>query len=329
MHASPNVLLGCTDCHGGNPTPGLPMPKAHVAPRNPRFWESSANPSDSNVLLNHESPEFIRFVNPADLRVAQESCGLCHGKIIEHVGHSMMNHGAMLWSAALYNNGAVPFKNARYGQAYGIDGAPLRLESPIPVTPEMTRRHGVLPFLTPLPRFEVGQPSNILRLFEQGGERPTEIGNPNPFEQPGRPARRTSPRGLGTLNRVDPVFLNLQKTRLHDPLLGFMGTNDHPGDYRSSGCAACHVVYANDREAREGAPNPAPVLAQHPVEPVHELPHASGKPLRESVPRVHVVGSGERREVHVPGAAEESDRGRARRLAATQPRGRRRARALE
>jgi hypothetical protein len=43
------------------------------------------------------------------------------------------------------------------------------------------------------------------------------------------------------------VFLNLQKTRLNDPLLGFMGTNDHPGDYRSSGCAACHVVYANDR----------------------------------------------------------------------------------
>ena len=25
-----------------------------------------------------------------------------------------------------------------------------------------------------------------------------------------------------------------------------MGTNDHPGDYRASGCSACHVVYAND-----------------------------------------------------------------------------------
>ena len=59
--------------------------------------------------------------------------------------------------------------------------------------------------------------------------------------------RRLSERGLGTLNRIDPVFLNLHKTRLHDPLLGFMGSNDHPGDYRSSGCAACHVVYANDR----------------------------------------------------------------------------------
>jgi hypothetical protein len=26
------------------------------------------------------------------------------------------------------------------------------------------------------------------------------------------------------------------------------GTNDHPGDYRASGCTACHVVYANDRD---------------------------------------------------------------------------------
>ena len=247
MHASPNVVLGCTDCHGGNATPGLTLQKAHVAPRNPAFWQSSANPSDSSVLLNHESPEFIRFVNPGDLRVAEQSCGECHGKIVNDVGHSMMNHGAMLWGAALYNNGAVPFKDPRYGQAYGRDGVPLMLRSPVPVTPEMTLRHGVLPFLTPLPRFEVGQPSNILRIFERGGERQVELGNPNPFEPPGRPARRLSERGLGTLNRTDPVFLNLQKTRLHDPLLGFMGSNDHSGDYRSSGCSACHVVYANDR----------------------------------------------------------------------------------
>src|SRR3546814_7891361 len=30
----------------------------------------------------------------------------------------------------------------------------------------------------------------------------------------------------------------------------FMGTNDQPGDYRHSGCAGCHVIYANDREPR-------------------------------------------------------------------------------
>jgi len=247
MHVSPNVMLGCTDCHGGNATPGLTQRKAHVAPRNPVFWESSANPNDSTVLLNHESAEFIQFVNPGDLRVAEKACGLCHSEIVRNVGHSMMRHGAMLWGAALYNNGAYPAKNYRFGQAYGLDGVPLRLDSPIPVTPEMTRSQGILPFIEPLPRFAISQPGNILRIFERGGSKQLELGNPNAFEDPGKPARRLSERGLGTLNRTDPVFLGLQKTRLHDPLLDFMGSNNHPGDYRSSGCTACHVVYANDR----------------------------------------------------------------------------------
>jgi len=247
MHASPYVVLGCADCHGGNATPGLTQRKAHVQPRNPVFWQSSANPNDSTVLLNHESAEFIQFVNPGDLRVAEKACGLCHGEIVRNVTHSMMRHGAMLWGAALYNNGAYPAKNYRFGQAYGLDGVPLRLDSPIPVTPEMTQQHGILPFIDPLPRFALSQPGNILRIFERGGEKQLQLGNPNPFEPPGKPARRLSERGLGTLNRIDPVFLNLQKTRLHDPLLDFMGSNNHPGDYRSSGCTACHVVYANDR----------------------------------------------------------------------------------
>ncbi len=159
----------------------------------------------------------------------------------------MMRHGAMLWGAALYNNGAFPAKNYRFGQAYGLDGVPLRLDSPVPVTPEMTEQHGILPFLDPLPRFDISQPGNILRIFERGGEEQLQLGNPDPFEEPGKPARRLSERGLGTLLRTDPVFLNLQKMRLHDPLLDFMGSNNHPGDYRSSGCTACHVVYANDR----------------------------------------------------------------------------------
>ncbi|PYQ22633.1 MAG: hypothetical protein DMF81_11455, partial [Acidobacteria bacterium] len=33
-----------------------------------------------------------------------------------------------------------------------------------------------------------------------------------------------------------------------------LGTNDHPGDYRSSGCTACHVVYANDRSRSDSGP---------------------------------------------------------------------------
>ena len=248
MHkAEQNVVLGCTDCHGGNPARHLQKEQAHILPKNKEFWNSSANPPNSNAWLNHESPEFIRFINPGDLRVAEQSCGLCHGEIIHNVDHSMMNHGAMLWGAALYNNGAYPEKNYRFGQAYATDGAPLKLINYTPVTAEDTRVHGILPFIEPLPRFNLSNPGNILRIFEKGGRKPLSLGLPTTEEPNGHPDRRLSERGLGTLNRTDPVFLGLQKTRLHDPLLGFFGSNDHPGDYRSSGCSACHVVYANDR----------------------------------------------------------------------------------
>jgi hypothetical protein len=247
MHSSPNVVLGCTDCHGGNPARGLTKDQAHIQPLNKDVWVNSANPPNANVVLNHESPEFIRFVNPGDLRVAQQACGLCHGAIVDKVTHSMMNHGAMLWGAALYNNGGFYKKNYIFGQAYGPNGEPLKLLSPVPVTPDDTKYHGILPFIEPLPRFNLSEPGNILRIFERGGESPLSLGLPTQDEEPGRPGRRLSDRGLGTLNRTDPVFLGTQKTRLHDPLLGFMGSNDHPGDYRSSGCSACHVVYANDR----------------------------------------------------------------------------------
>ncbi|MDX1555270.1 MAG: hypothetical protein R3212_04530, partial [Xanthomonadales bacterium] len=88
MHASPAVVLGCADCHGGDatvrwtgPLPGknelrtnpqfqATLGRAHVLPRYPDAWHfpSSANPRATYTLLNREAPEFIRFVNPSDYR---------------------------------------------------------------------------------------------------------------------------------------------------------------------------------------------------------------------------------------------------------------------
>ncbi|HKY33559.1 MAG TPA: hypothetical protein VJV23_13590, partial [Candidatus Polarisedimenticolia bacterium] len=255
MHQSPAVKLGCTECHGGDATAAL-KEKAHVQPRFPKAWPTSANPPRAYTLLNREDPAFVRFVNPSDLRAAPVTCGRsgCHPSEVERVSRSMMTTGAMLWGAALYNNGAFPLKDYRFGESYAPDGSPRRLFSVPPPTPEETRLKGVLPFLDPLPRFEIAQPGNVLRVFERGGRFVPEVGLPIREEEPGRPDPRLSTRGFGTLVRTDPVFLGLQKTRLLDPMLSFPGTNDHAGDYRASGCAACHVVYANDRDAVHSGP---------------------------------------------------------------------------
>ncbi len=274
MHTTNTVRLGCTDCHGGDvtvrpPSGAQPNSAAHnqakVCPASPQprvagMWRGSANPVRAYADWMKESKEYIRFVNPGDLRVAEETCGTagCHAKEVRAVQTSMMTHGAMLWAAALYNNGAYVYKDPHFGESYSPDGIAQRLftfPSPPPATlQDQWRAKGILPYLDPLARWETSQPGNVLRVFERGGGERAEIGNPNPGEDSGKPDVKLSDRGFGTELRTDPVFLGLQKTRLMDPILSMPGTNDHPGDYRNSGCTACHVIYANDRSPVHSGP---------------------------------------------------------------------------
>ena len=95
------------------------------------------------------------------------TCGLsgCHAEQTDNVWTSMMTHGGMLWGAALYNNGAVPFKSIRYGEFYTPDGQPASVFADPPPSPRQIGREGILPSLQPLPRWETSQPGNILRIF--------------------------------------------------------------------------------------------------------------------------------------------------------------------
>src|SRR5215831_11291521 len=263
MHPTKMVHLGCTDCHGGNSSIAIAggialnsagykaaKEKAHVQPRNAAFKNRATLPERTYGLWLKESAEYIKFVNPGDLRVAPETCGTigCHAAEVRAVSTSMMTHAGLLWGAALYNNGGYPAKNARFGESYNRDGLPQSIKTFPKATSEETRARGVIPELDPLYRWEISQPGNVLRVFERGGRKKSEIGNPNREEVPGKPDDKLSDRGFGTGLRTDPVFLGLQKTRLLDPILSLPGTNDHPGDYRASGCTACHVIYANDRD---------------------------------------------------------------------------------
>jgi hypothetical protein len=273
MHASAAVVLGCADCHGGDATVFLPegaersseaylgaLRRAHVLPREPEKWgwPSSRLPVRSYTLLNRESPEFIRFTNPGDLRVARAACGACHEETIERVERSLMSTTAMFWGGASYNNGILPFKRYVLGEAYTPEGLPAKIVAPPEDATADGAKQGYLPSLLPLPRWETSPPGDNFRVFERGGRfiRSTfpEIGLVNPLEEPGKPDTRQSNRGLGTGARISVPVLNLHKTRLNDPTLWFLGTADNPGDFRSSGCTACHTPYANDRDPRHSGP---------------------------------------------------------------------------
>ncbi|HEY2930526.1 MAG TPA: hypothetical protein VGK99_02185 [Acidobacteriota bacterium] len=287
MHAQETVRLGCTDCHGGNADTSA-KEKAHPQPRSKDFFKTSANPVRIGAQWNQESEEFVRFNNPGDLRVLDQTCGSagCHTREAYNVRKSMMTHGAMLWGAALYNNGAYPLKDAHFGESYARDGTPQRIQTVPPPTPEETRAKGILPYLDPLSQWGISQPGNVLRVFERGGLRVPDIGIPNPEEEPGKPDKNLSVRGFGTANRTDPVFLGLQKTRLLDPILHFPGTNDQPGDYRHSGCTACHVIYANDRSPLHSGAYAVYGNSGRTANPDPTIPkNQSGHPIRHRLTR--------------------------------------------
>src|SRR5580700_10314684 len=157
MHATGTVRLGCTDCHGGHAD--LPVPAgaqagsaayeqakraAHVLPRDPAMVDRSAEPVRAYTAWLRESAEYVRFVNPGDLRVAAQTCGEagCHASVVRNVATSMMTTGGMLWGAALYNNGAYPYKDTRFGESYAPDGSPQTVHTIPAPTAEETQEKG-------------------------------------------------------------------------------------------------------------------------------------------------------------------------------------------
>jgi hypothetical protein len=229
MHA--DLPMACVDCHGGNDK-ATSKEQAHVQPRNKELFDQGHRPSLTWATINHESPEFIRFLNPSDLRVADKSCGSCHGDLVTNVRKSIMATNAMVHNAVFYNNGSIDSKIPIYGEAFDSHGTPSALIPNPPPTADAQAR-GALLQIHPHPQFEITKIRDPLRVAEVNN---AALGN----------------RGPGTEGRIAAVYLNVLKTRLNDPTLWQLGLNAWPGDYRSSGCAACHVLYANTRDESSG-----------------------------------------------------------------------------
>src|SRR4051794_14987997 len=162
--------------------------QAHVMPKLHEFWpESGANPQISSASTLAEDVDFVRFVNPGDLRAAQVACAACHPNEARNVPTSMMAHGAMLWGAALYNNGTYNTKTPIFGEGYSPDGKAAKLMPATAPTTRQAEKNGWLTDLWPLQRWEISQPGNILRVFERGAKSRPVIGIPNSLDDSGKP----------------------------------------------------------------------------------------------------------------------------------------------
>ena len=199
MHASAAVKLACTDCHGGDGN-ARTKDAAHVKPLHPEIWKTSANPQRSYTALLQETPEFVKFINPGDLRVSQETCGGCHQRQVNAVPRSTMTTSAVFWAAVSYANGLVSRKQGLLGESYNRAGNATAIKPATPPTPDQIAK-GALPILVPLPRWEIFQPAEYFRAFERGGISGTssfpDIGNPvagRRSRQARHPPRQSRPR---------------------------------------------------------------------------------------------------------------------------------------
>ena len=159
--------------------------RAAALPERVELAVARPTPSAATRCSTARAPEFIRFVNPGDLRVAREACGACHLPIIQAGERSLMATSAMFWGGAAYNNGILPFKRYILGEAYTARRRARRDRSnPVPRRRARWRSKGILPMLSPLPRWETVPPADIFRIFERGGRvigsQFPEIGLPNP-----------------------------------------------------------------------------------------------------------------------------------------------------
>ena len=215
-----------------------------------------------------------------------------------------MTHGCMLWGAALYNNGAVPVQAAALRRKLQHERrAAAAANRAAADRPTRSTSKGVVPFLDPLPRFEISQPGNVLRIFERGGRFRPEIGIPETRRRAGpaaraaqqprprhgephrprlhRPAEDAAPRPDAQLpgHQRPPRRLSLQ--RLHRlprrlrqrPLAGPLRARTP-----STATAALQPRATRDPtipKDEPGHPIEHRFTQRHPDQPVHRLPHPS------------------------------------------------------
>ncbi len=250
----PFFALTCVDCHGGdesNPTKeGAHVPRpanfggfpssagTHTTDidgqaqdpkelRGPRVYRSKLSAEGEDPFNNdHRDPALLayrRFRNPGDLLVAKESCGAsgCHGEIVERVTRSLHATMAGFMSGVYFANGHPGASAGRLEDFVG--NATDRRDAD-----KFAKLAIVLPRGEPLvdPNFDPSIPGTLPAISHEVPRNDEERRN----------AKKSDSLGMLTF------YVQTDCSRCHIYTAG----SKAPGDYRSTGCTACHVVYRSE-----------------------------------------------------------------------------------
>ena len=283
-------MLTCSQCHGGDPNAEL-AEDAHVPPP-PEIgdrdqWENDAFAYFNRLTLTgidklpdytvdgvtYTAIDYLQFVNPGDLRVVQEgrSCGQCHAPHVDSVSGSLLATEAGVLSGAMYAAGVdnvIP-ENVGLYEDTAVDKA-FRAHT----DPSFAVGSG-----------EVGQVGQLVEFpvySVRGDQSPTAIHNNPDYDAPNLDDDQHPDGRVLSDSELARLYHEQVAFTCGDCHLGSAGANNRYGDFRSSGCTACHMQYSLDGRSTTGDPN---VNLLEPLDPDDidepELPH----------PKRHLIAS--------------------------------------
>jgi hypothetical protein len=242
--------LTCTMCHGGNPL-GETVETAHIPPP-PQIGDREFQDNNAFAFFNrttlagidklpdytvggktYTGIDYLQFINPGDLRVVTlgRSCGLCHDNHAEAVAMTPLATEVGIMSGAMFAAGMenrVPER--RDVQEDTLADIGFRAVQDTVVDPNGI---GHVASLSEFPVYSVR------------GDR-TGVFQNNDYDADELPAGLDA-QGRAILGSpLANLYHEMVAFTCGDCHLGSAGANNRYGDFRSSGCTACHMPYSLD-----------------------------------------------------------------------------------
>ena len=274
--------INCTVCHGGN-AEGADQLSSHVPPP-PQIGDEQNQQFNAHAYFNrltltgidkfpdytvrgvtYSALDYLQFVNPGDLRVVTQgrSCGQCHANHAEAVADSLLATQVGIFSGASYAVGlenALPSNAGLHHDTAGDFGFRAANDPAFQLAEAVI---GAVSQLIEVPIYSVFGATGPDAIFNNPAYSAAAIAddrNPDNSVVTGSP--------LAHLYTEQVVFT------CGDCHLGSAGANNRAGDFRSSGCSACHMPYSLGGRSGSNDPN---VVKTEPVDPddidAPERPH--------------------------------------------------------
>lgn len=264
--------LLCTTCHGGNGG-GDDRVSSHVPPP-PEIGDEAFQTVNRKAYFNrltltgidkfpdyqvngkmYAALDFLQFINPGDLRVVTDgrACGQCHSGHAECVAGSLLATEAGILSGAMF--------------AAGVDGEVPESQGLYEDTAADLGFRAVQNDVYSVATAEMGEVGRLLEfpVFSVFGQTGGDNMHNNPAYSAAGMSDDILPDGrLVTGSPLANVYHEQIAFTCGDCHLGSAGANNRYGDFRSSGCTACHMQYSRDGRSYISDPN---IVKNEPLDP--------------------------------------------------------------